>query len=81
MADIDNLTQFEKDTLLNHLLYKMKMDMRGEIMEQYPMIYNKLCGREIVKVVRTEDGSPASEMKETVLKVRLYDIKNGRVAE
>jgi hypothetical protein len=31
---------------------------RGEFMRQYPQIYNKYAGRDIVKVVRVSDNSP-----------------------
>jgi len=69
MSDIDNLTFFEKDLLLSHFLYKMETNMRREIMEQYPAIYNKLCGREIVKVVHVKDGRLVKEFREMTLKI------------
>jgi len=59
--DIDNLTSFEKDLLLRWFLYYLPMGgdgaeptfaTRREFMVQYPAIYNKLAGREIVKVTQ-----------------------------
>ena len=67
MSDVDRLSDTEKGILLSWFLYYMPSGMgaepeptkatRANIMREYPRIYNKLYGREIVKVVRCEDGS------------------------
>jgi len=43
-------TDRDKDILLNHFLYKMSWETRQEIMNEYPLIYNRLCEREIMGV-------------------------------
>ena len=62
--DASKLTEYEKDLVLKWFLYYMPMGSTGreetgatrfEFMRQYPAIYNKLAGRDIVKVVR-HDG-------------------------
>jgi hypothetical protein len=66
---MENLDSTEKDILLRWFLYYMPMGMgetkaepteatRGEFMRQYPQIYNKFAGRDIVKVVRVSDNTP-----------------------
>ena len=52
MADI---TQHQKDQLLDALMYYLPMDIRQKLMRELPQAYNAWCGREIVRVV------PASE--------------------
>jgi hypothetical protein len=74
-SDIERLTSFDKDILLAWFLHYLPMGhdrnpdgsarpdetkaTRYELMREFPSLYNRLCGREIVRVIRTEDGSPA----------------------
>lgn len=51
MADgIDQLTTFEKDLLLRWFFYHLGLDQRDELMHQFPLIYNKAVGREVMTV-------------------------------
>ena len=43
--------------LLEACFYRMSQEARADVMRQVPEAYNAYFGREIVKVVRTEDGS------------------------
>jgi hypothetical protein len=47
---IDNLTSFEKDLLLRWFFHKLGLDQRGELMREFPLIYNKAVGREVMVV-------------------------------
>jgi hypothetical protein len=67
-SDIDNLNSFDKDLLLRWFLHYMPMghagkDLTGatrtELMREYPALYNRLCGREIVTVHHNASDSPA----------------------
>jgi len=60
--DLDRLDSFEKDLILRWFLYNMPMGSaaqeaeptkatRFEFMRQFPAIYNKLAGKEIVRVM------------------------------
>jgi len=62
MYNVEKLNSFEKDLLLNWFLYYLPMGSpdkqseatkatRHEFMQQFPAIYNKLVGREIVRVM------------------------------
>lgn len=42
MANIDNLTTEQRDLVLRFLLYRMKMDTRGEMMVHLPIAYATL---------------------------------------
>lgn len=44
--------------LLDAFFYHCPQDLRGKVMTEVPAAYNHYHGRDIVKVVRTEDGSP-----------------------
>ncbi len=59
--NVDNLNSFEKDQLLRWLLHYLPMGSEGpdvtkatrrEFMVQFPAMYNKLVGREVVKVTQ-----------------------------
>lgn len=61
--NIDNLSGFEKDILLQWFLYHLPMGSYSETPDMtlatrcnfktsFPAIYNKLAGREIVKVTK-----------------------------
>jgi hypothetical protein len=51
------MTDHHKDQLLKVLTYHMTQDVRAIAMREAPAAYNAYFGREIVKVVRAEDGS------------------------
>lgn len=68
--EIPNLGSFEKDLLLRWFLYHMPMGgpdekpeptkaTRYELMRQFPAIYNKLCGQEVVRVMHLSSNTPA----------------------
>ncbi len=66
--DIDNLDSEEKDILLRWFLFYMPMGSNGpeatkatrtEFMRQFPAIYNKLAGKEIVRVIHLSSDTPA----------------------
>lgn len=42
--DTNSLNGFEKDIVLQWFMYKMPMDQRYEMMENFPMVYYKLTG-------------------------------------
>lgn len=43
---INNLKTFEKEQLLRFFLHHLTPDLRGQIIEEYPVVYRKLLGRE-----------------------------------
>lgn len=52
LADgIDQLGTFEKDLLLRWFFHKLPMDQRGELMREFPLIYNKAVGRQVMIVI------------------------------
>lgn len=48
------LSDREKTEVLAWFLHYMEMPERGRLMATYPEAYNKMAGREIVRVVRAE---------------------------
>lgn len=54
---VERLTDHQCNTLIAWFTYYMGMDQRVRLMREMPEIYNKLVGREVVKVVYTEDGN------------------------
>ena len=44
MNKVDNLTNFEKDLLIQWFLYQMEFNQRVDLMETFPKIYFKLTG-------------------------------------
>ena len=54
----DGLNTIEVNAALDFFTYYMDMRTRGLLMNAHPEIYNKLCGSEVVKVVRTADDTP-----------------------
>jgi hypothetical protein len=67
--NINNLDSFEKDLVLRWFLHYMPMGSaepaeptkatRFEFMRQYPAVYNKLAGSEIVRVIHVSTGIQA----------------------
>jgi hypothetical protein len=73
-ADVERLPSFDKDILLAWFLHHLPMGhdrnpdgsaqsdatkaTRYELMREFPSLYNRRCGREIVRVIRTENGGP-----------------------
>ena len=47
---LENLTSFEKETMLRFLFYHMSMDTRIKLMITQPLPYNKLVGKQVMKV-------------------------------
>ena len=68
---IENLSTTERDIILRWFLYYMPMGSMGdnpaeptkatryEFMRQFPAIYNKLAGSEVVRVIHVSTGAPA----------------------
>lgn len=52
------MTQHEMTQLLGAFFQHCPQDLRAKVMCEAPAAYNAYHGRDIVKVVRTEDGSP-----------------------
>jgi len=68
--DIDRLDSFEKDLILQWFLHNLPMGGPAgqpeptrstlfEFMRQFPAIYNKLAGKEIVRVMHLSSDAPA----------------------
>jgi hypothetical protein len=56
---INNLTSFEKDLLLRWFFHKLGLDHRGELMREFPLVYNKAVGQEVMEVInRTHEDLP-----------------------
>lgn len=53
-----NLGSHHKDQLLAVLWNYMGQDLRQRLMLECPVAYNAACGREVVRVVRGDDGTP-----------------------
>lgn len=45
-----NLDGFDQELLLNWFFHHMPMDQRHKLMREHPALYNKACGRTIVRV-------------------------------
>lgn len=45
------------EQLLDTVFHYMGQELRGRLMVECPAAYNAYCGREVVKVVRTSDGT------------------------
>ena len=54
--DVRNLTDYQKDQLLNFFAYTMGQDTRARIMAELPRAYNAWCGQRIVKVSSLTNG-------------------------
>ena len=68
--DTDRLDSFEKDLLLQWFLHHMPMGSAAEeaettkatrfaFMREYPALYNKLAGKDVVRVMHLATGTPA----------------------
>lgn len=44
MNKVENLTNFEKDLLIQWFLYQMEFNQRVDLMENFPKVYFKLTG-------------------------------------
>lgn len=53
--NIDELTTYERDTVLRYLLYVMDVETRQELMRRMPVEYNKLAGETVMIVTRAKD--------------------------
>ena len=56
--NLDAISEQEKDILLDHMFYHIKMEERYTLIRKFPHIYNKLCGKDVVTVVFTNNGAP-----------------------
>ena len=54
--NLDALSEQEKDVLLDHYFYFLKTEDRRVLIRKFPAIYNKLVGKEFVKVVFVNSG-------------------------
>jgi hypothetical protein len=57
MYPAERLTDMECNMLIAWFTHHMGMDERVRLMRTMPEIYNKLVGREVVKVVYAEDSN------------------------
>lgn len=51
MAHLTEMSRFDLELLIRWFVYRMDQDTRGQFMKEFPGVYNRLFGREIVKVV------------------------------
>lgn len=51
-----NMTNREKELLLEACMHRVTPEQRGFLMREVPMAYNAYCGSQIVRVVRSSDG-------------------------
>ena len=56
MRNFENLSNHQKDQLLDTLFYYMSQDTRALLMRELPQAYNAAVGREVVTVRYTEEG-------------------------
>ena len=54
---VENLTDFEANMVLSWFLHHVSMDDRIKLMRTMPLIYNKLVGREVLKVMFKGDDN------------------------
>lgn len=54
-----SLSTTEARIVAGFLLQHMGQDLRGKLASNFPHLYNKLCGRNIMDVAWTTDGSRA----------------------
>lgn len=54
--DVRNLTDYQKDQLLNYFAYTMGQDVRARLMAELPRAYNAWCGCRVVKVENLSNG-------------------------
>ena len=54
-SKVNLLNRYEQTVLLDFMLYRMDSKLRGEMMKAFPVIYNRLCQKEIVRVVKRAD--------------------------
>jgi hypothetical protein len=56
-----NLTDYQKDQLLDFFAYNMTMEARHRLMTELPMAYNYWAETEVVQVCRTDADKTALE--------------------
>lgn len=67
------LRSWEVQALLRWFMHRISQEDRARLMRDLPDVYNRLCGRQIVRVVYADDGStvgprePASSQRWTVV--------------
>lgn len=54
--NVNNLTDEQKEQLLNFFSFNLTMELRHRLMCELPMAYNAWCGREIVRVWQLSAG-------------------------
>lgn len=52
---MEQLSTFDKEILLRFFEYNMPMETRHKIMKEFPQIYNRWMGREIVSVIKNDN--------------------------
>jgi len=78
---LDHLTEFEKDLLLQHFLHHLPQrsadpagkNNRATIGREYPGIYNRLYGREIVAARFPHEQASVEELPDGGIEVRVGD--------
>lgn len=56
-ADTSGPTHHDFELVARAALYYANPELRAKIMREVPRAYNAVVGREVIAVVRTEDGS------------------------
>lgn len=51
--DLSGLKPYELQVLVDFFMYYMPMEQRGQLMRDFPGIYNKLIGKQIMLVVNS----------------------------
>jgi len=54
------LEPWEINAVIDWLLYRLNCEHRRQLMQELPLTYNKLIGREIMAVVNTTDAAYAA---------------------
>ena len=55
-GDAENLTNEQKNQLIEWLMYRLKVEPRKQLMAALPQVYNAYYGREIVSVHHFSQG-------------------------
>ena len=69
------LSPLEQDFLLDWFVYKMPMDQRFNLMQEHPVLYNKLVQQEVMIVKHVNDV--AAEKKDQQSHFEIIDMYAG----
>lgn len=61
------LNPIEQEFILAWFMYSMPMEQRYKLMQEHPVIYNKLCGCEIMSCEQKSRNTTDTTAKENIL--------------